>query len=93
MGQCPASHRDDESPCSGPILVMVLDAQNHGSRGCTHHAGRLLASLDGGRCYGLPEAPRGTCLRVFLEASKLRPFSWLAEAGQSKAPSLRSMLA
>lgn len=89
--KCPANHPDDETPCSGPVLVMVLDSINEGARGCEHHASRLLASLDKGRVYSLPHAPAGTCMRVFLAASGMSPFSWRVESSE-KAGTLRSMM-
>lgn len=85
--RCPAAHPADSSPCSGPVVVMVLDAGNAGARGCEHHAARLLASLSGGRVYGLPDAPAGAAIRVFKASGSIRPFCWLAEglAGASAA--------
>jgi hypothetical protein len=73
---CPAAHPDDPTPCGGPIVVMVLDAQNTGARGCENHAARLLASLEGGRVYGLPDAPEGAAIRVFKATADIRPFPW-----------------
>jgi len=78
--QCPAAHPEDPTPCGGPIVVTVLDRQNGGANGCEHHATRLLASLDGGRVYPLPDAPDGAAIRVFKTAGALRPFSWLTDA-------------
>lgn len=78
--RCPAAHPEDPTPCEGPVVVTVLDAANAGARGCEHHAARLLASLDGGRVYGLPDAPRGAAIRVFKAAYSLRPFPWLTDA-------------
>jgi hypothetical protein len=75
--RCPAAHPDDPTPCGGPIVVTVLDADNAGATGCEHHAARLLASLEGGRVYGLPDAPEGAAIRVFKAAGDLRPFPWL----------------
>lgn len=82
--RCPAAHPADSSPCSGPVVVTVLDAENAGARGCELHAARLLASLAGGRVYGLPGAPAGAACRVFKAAGSIRPFGWLAE-GPSRA--------
>jgi hypothetical protein len=81
--RCPAAHPQDPTPCDGDILVTVLDAQNAGAKGCEWHAARLLASLDGGRVYGLPDAPAGTAVRVFQAASALRPFPWI-ERGEGR---------
>lgn len=78
--RCPAAHPEDPTPCGGPIVVTVLDAQNAGADGCEHHAGRLLASLTGGRVYGLPDAPEGAAIRVFKAADGIRPFPWLTDA-------------
>ncbi|MFF4574112.1 hypothetical protein [Streptomyces sp. NPDC001410] len=75
--RCPAAHPDDPTPCTGPVAVTVLDAHNAGANGCEHHAARLLASLDGGRVYALPDAPAGAALRVFKAADGIRPFCWL----------------
>ncbi|WP_432033500.1 hypothetical protein [Streptomyces antibioticus] len=58
-------------------MVTVLDRANAGADGCEHHGARLLASLDGGRVYGLPHAPPGTAIRVFKAADGIRPFCWL----------------
>jgi len=75
--RCPAAHRDDPTPCTGPVVVTVLDAQNAGVDGCEHHAARLLASLEGGRVYRLPGAiADGAAIRVFLTAADLPPFAW-----------------
>ena len=76
LRRCPAAHRDDPTPCTGPAAVMVLDADNAGSRGCEHHGARLLASLEGARVYALPDAPAGAAIRVFKAAADLPPFAW-----------------
>ncbi|MEH0520547.1 hypothetical protein QBA38_16185 [Streptomyces stelliscabiei] len=75
--RCPAAHGDDPTPCDGPPAVTVLDAQNAGADGCAHHGARLLASLEGGRVYALPDAPAGTAIRVFKAAQDIRPFPWI----------------
>ncbi|MFF7840391.1 hypothetical protein ACFZC6_16425 [Streptomyces ossamyceticus] len=75
--RCPAAHPEDPTPCSGQPTVTVLDAKNAGADGCQHHAARLLASLDGGRVYGLPHATPGTAIRVFKAAAGIRPFPWV----------------
>ncbi|WP_431985250.1 hypothetical protein [Streptomyces qinglanensis] len=77
---CPAAHPDDPTPCDGPLVVTVLDRQQAGADGCAHHGARLLASLDGGRVYALPDAPDGAAIEVFKVAGALRPFPW-AERG------------
>ncbi|MFE2684007.1 hypothetical protein [Streptomyces mirabilis] len=74
--RCPAAHPDDPTPCDGPPVVTVLDAANAGADGCEHHGARLLASLDGGRVYALPDAPAGAAIRVFKAAATIRPFAW-----------------
>lgn len=79
--RCPAAHPEDPTPCGGPVVVTVLDAQNAGADGCEHHGARLLASLDGGRVYALPDAPDGAAIRTFKTAATLRPFAWLAPEG------------
>lgn len=58
--------------------ATVLDASNHGTTGCEHHAARLLASLDGGRVYSgsVPEA----AIRVFKAAAELPPYAFLRPA-------------
>ncbi|KAB1149486.1 hypothetical protein F7R91_05525 [Streptomyces luteolifulvus] len=86
--RCPAAHPDDPSPCNGPAVVTVLDATNAGADGCEHHGARLLASLEGGRVYGLPDAPDGAAVRVFQTADTTRPFAWV-DAPRTK-PSQRS---
>ncbi|AVH57796.1 MULTISPECIES: hypothetical protein [Streptomyces] len=74
--RCPAAHPDDPTPCGGPVAVTVLDADNAGANGCEHHGARLLASLDGGRVYALPDAPEGAAIRTFKAADTTRPFCW-----------------
>ncbi|MGW3493372.1 hypothetical protein [Streptomyces sp. NPDC001020] len=75
--RCPAAHPDDPTPCDGPVAVTVLDAYAAGADGCEHHSARLLASLDGGCVYALPDAPEGAAIRVFKAAGGIRPFCWL----------------
>jgi hypothetical protein len=75
--RCPAAHPDDPTPCDGPAVVTVLDAANAGADGCERHAARLLASIDGGRVYALPDAPAGAAIRVFKTAGTTRPFAWV----------------
>ncbi|WP_433890701.1 hypothetical protein [Streptomyces sp. CA-111067] len=77
ISRCPAAHSDDPTPCAGPVAVTVLDADNAGADGCEHHAARLLASLDGGRVYAVPDAAAGVALRVFTAAADTRPFPWI----------------
>lgn len=77
---CPAAHPDDPTPCGGPVVVTVLDKTNAGLNGCEHHGARLLASLDGGRVYALPDAPDGAAIRVFKAADSIRPFPWMTDA-------------
>lgn len=81
--RCPAAHPDDPTPCGGPIVVTILDAHNAGARGCEHHAARLLASLEGGRVYPLPDAPDGAAIRTFKAAGSLRPYAWV-ERGEGQ---------
>ena len=76
--RCPAAHLDDPNPCNGPATVTVLDTSNRGADGCEHHAARMLASLDGGRVYALPDAPDGSAIRVFKAADGTRPYPWVA---------------
>ncbi|KUN03973.1 hypothetical protein AQI95_21275 [Streptomyces yokosukanensis] len=78
--RCPAAHPEDLSPCVGPVVVTVLDAQNAGAHGCEHHGARLLASLEGGRVYALGTSPEAAAIRVFKAAAGLRPFCWLTDA-------------
>ncbi|MDC2952537.1 hypothetical protein [Streptomyces heilongjiangensis] len=68
--------------------MTVLDRFNGGADGCEHHAARLLASLDRGRVYPLPDAPPGAAIRVFNAADSIRPFCWLD--GPRTEPSQRS---
>jgi hypothetical protein len=75
--RCPAAHPEDITPCIGPIVVSVLDATNEGANGCEHHGARLLASLEDGRVYPLPDAPDGAAIRVFKAADTTRPFAWI----------------
>jgi hypothetical protein len=80
--RCPAAHPADPTPCDGPTVVTVLDAHNAGADGCAHHAARLLASLEGGRVYGLPDAPEGAAIEVYSRAQHIPPFAWLAGGEQ-----------
>ncbi|GAA0668229.1 hypothetical protein GCM10009535_55110 [Streptomyces thermocarboxydovorans] len=82
--RCPAAHPDDPTPCEGPAVVTVLDAHNAGADGCQHHAARLLASLEGGRVYPLPDAPAGAAIRVFTAADTLPPFAWYEDAPRTQ---------
>ena len=67
---------------------MILDRANAGAKGCEHHGARLLASLEGGRVYGLPDAPEGAAIRVFTAADSIRPFPWMTDAPRTKAAEL-----
>lgn len=82
--RCPAAHPEDPTPCDGPIAVTVLDRKNAGANGCEHHGARLLASLDGGRAYALPDAPDGAAIRVFKAADTIRPFPWLTNSPRAR---------
>ncbi|MDX2704070.1 hypothetical protein PV350_14540 [Streptomyces sp. PA03-6a] len=84
MSRCPAAHPDDPTPCTGPVVVTVLDAVNAGAHGCEHHAARLLASLTGGRVYALPDAPEGAAIHVFTAADSTRPFAWYEDAPRTR---------
>ncbi|MFJ8192815.1 hypothetical protein ACIQ8D_24090 [Streptomyces sp. NPDC096094] len=75
--RCPAAHPEDPTPCGGPTVVTILDRDNAGANGCEHHAARMLASLNGGRVCGLPDAPEGAAIRVFRAADSIRPFAWV----------------
>ncbi|WP_406355748.1 hypothetical protein OHB56_25035 [Streptomyces sp. NBC_01635] len=75
--RCPAAHPEDPTPCTGPLAVTVLDATGAGADGCEHHGARLLASLDRGRVYPLPNAPAGAAIRTFKAADGIRPFCWI----------------
>ncbi|WP_432140076.1 MULTISPECIES: hypothetical protein [unclassified Streptomyces] len=86
--RCPAAHPDDPTPCVGPAVVTVLDRQNAGADGCEHHAARLLASLEGGRVYALPDAPEGAAIRVFKAADGTRPFAWYEDAPRTEPSQL-----
>jgi hypothetical protein len=77
LARCTAAHADDPTPCDGPPVVTVLDTSNAGADGCEHHGARLLASLDGGRVYALPDAPAGAAIRVFKAAAATRPYAWI----------------
>lgn len=86
--RCQAAHDDDPTPCDGPPVVTVLDAQNAAANGCEHHGARLLASLARGRVSPLPEAPEGAAIRVFKAADTIRPFPWLTDAPRTKPSQL-----
>ena len=74
--RCPAAHPEDPTPCVGPIVVTILDKTNAGAKACEQHGARLLASLEGGRVYPLPDAPEGAAIRVFKAADTTHPFPW-----------------
>ncbi|MGW2456773.1 hypothetical protein ACWCTA_36420 [Streptomyces sp. NPDC001704] len=72
-GRCPAALPTDPTLCDGAPTVTVLDSSNAGANGCERHGARLLAILDGGRVYALPDAPEGAALRVHRAAGTGRP--------------------
>lgn len=86
--RCPAAHPEDSTPCDGPPVVTVLDRTNAGADGCAHHGARLLASLDGGRVYALPDAPSGSAIAVFKAADSVRPFPWVSDGPRNLAEQL-----
>ncbi|MFE9335106.1 hypothetical protein [Streptomyces sp. NPDC006925] len=86
--RCPAAHTEDPTPCDGPPVVTVLDRQGAGADGCAHHGARLLASLDGGRVYPLPDAPDGAAIEVFTAADSTRPFPWYEHAPRTQPEAL-----
>ncbi|MGW9044114.1 hypothetical protein ACWGQL_16355 [Streptomyces lydicus] len=88
MTRCPAAHPEDPTTCRGPVAVTVLDAGDDGASGCEHHAARLLASLEGGRVYALPDALPGAALRVFTAAHGIRPFPWDTTSPRTRADQL-----
>lgn len=75
-GRCAAAHHDDPTPCDGPPVVAVLDPHGDGADACEHHGARILASLEGGRVYPLPNAPAGAAIRVHSAADDTPPFCW-----------------
>lgn len=86
--RCPAAHPEDPTPCDGPVVVTVLDANNAGADGCAHHGARMLASLDGAYPIALPDAPVGTACRVFKASDGIRPFPWLTDAPRTRPEQL-----
>ncbi|MEU5092120.1 hypothetical protein [Streptomyces sp. NPDC021356] len=74
--RCPAAHPEDPTPCSGPVVVTVLDSTNAGADGCEHHAVSLLASVTGSRPVPKPDTPVGLAVRLFRAADHTRPFPW-----------------
>ncbi|WP_037863528.1 hypothetical protein [Streptomyces sp. NRRL S-340] len=74
--RCPAAHPEDPTPCSGPVVVTVLDSTNAGADGCEHHAVSLLASVAGARPVPKPDAPAGLAVRLFRAAQHTRPYPW-----------------
>ncbi|NUP42346.1 MAG: hypothetical protein HOY76_36275 [Streptomyces sp.] len=86
--RCPAAHANDPTPCDGPVVVTILDAANAGADGCAHHGARLLASINGGRVYPLPDAPAGSAVNVFKAADRLRPFPWITGAPRTRPEQL-----
>uniref|UniRef100_A0AAU2A2A3 Uncharacterized protein n=1 Tax=Streptomyces sp. NBC_00093 TaxID=2975649 RepID=A0AAU2A2A3_9ACTN len=81
--RCPAAHPKDPSPCDGPLAVAVLDSSGAGTEACEWHGARLLASLEQGRVYGLPDASPGAAIRVFKSAGTMQPFAWV-ERGEGQ---------
>ncbi|WP_433396958.1 hypothetical protein [Streptomyces sp. CA-146814] len=77
--RCPAAHPEDSTPCEGPVVVTVVDAENAGADGCEHHAARMLASISGARPVPKPDAPAGVAVRIFRTAHHARPFPWRGE--------------
>lgn len=77
--RCPAAHPEDATPCGGPVVVTVVDAENAGADGCEHHAARMLASITGARPVAKPEAPAGMAVRIFRTAQHTHPFPWRGE--------------
>ncbi|MFC8808626.1 hypothetical protein ACFT9J_35025 [Streptomyces anthocyanicus] len=76
--RCPAAHPEDPTPCGGPVVVTIIDAENAGADGCEHHAARMLASITGARPVAKPDAPAGVAVRIFRAAHHTHPFPWLA---------------
>ncbi|MGW4759556.1 hypothetical protein [Streptomyces chartreusis] len=81
--RCPAAHPEDPDPCDGPAAVTILDRTTAGADGCEHHGARMLASLEGGRVYALPDAPAGAAIRMFKAAATTRPYAWV-ERGEGQ---------
>ncbi|MFD3982665.1 hypothetical protein ACFWR6_29135 [Streptomyces griseus] len=77
--RCPAAHPEDATPCGGPVVVTVVDAENAGADGCEHHATRMLASINGSRPVAKPDAPAGVAVRIFRTAQHTHPFPWRGE--------------
>ncbi|MFI0006158.1 hypothetical protein [Streptomyces globisporus] len=77
--RCPAAHPEDSTPCGGPVVVTVVDAENAGADGCEHHAARMLASIGGACPVAKPDAPAGVAARIFRTAHHARPFPWRGE--------------
>ncbi|SMQ17469.1 hypothetical protein SAMN06272771_3885 [Streptomyces sp. Ag82_O1-12] len=75
--RCPAAHPEDPTPCGGPVVVTIIDAENAGADGCEHHAARMLASIIGARPVAKPDAPAGVAVRIFRTAHHTHPFPWL----------------
>ncbi|MGA4980028.1 hypothetical protein [Streptomyces cinereoruber] len=84
-GRCPSALPTDPTPCDGAPAVTVLDSSNSGAHGCERHGARLLAVLDGGRVYALPDAPEGAALRVHQAAGTGRT--------TVRVPSIRDLVA
>ena len=69
--RCAAARPDDPTPCDGPEVVTVRDAQGTWTDGCEHHAAHL-ASLENSRIHTLPHSPTDAVIRV-LKAAGPRP--------------------
>ncbi|WP_107421334.1 hypothetical protein [Streptomyces nanshensis] len=67
--------------------MTVLDRDNAGAEGCEHHAARLLATVAGGRVYGLPHDTGGAAVLVFRAAGGLGPWPW-SDSGRPAAESI-----
>ncbi|MGA5467585.1 hypothetical protein ACPCUK_01920 [Streptomyces arboris] len=78
-GRCPAAHPEDATPCGGPVVVTVVDAENAGADGCEHHAARMLASISGARPVAKPDAPAEVAVRIVRTAHRTYAFPWRGE--------------
>lgn len=69
--RCPAATASDTSPCTGPVVVLVLGLGETGIAGCEYHAVRLTSTAPGTYPVALPHAPAGTAARVYRAAGEV----------------------
>lgn len=75
VDRCAAAHREDHSPCEGPLdAVRVVDQYGMSASGCVRHGAVLLASIQDGRVY--PGSVEGAAVETYQRAQQLGPFQF-----------------